>query len=163
LGFTEKETMAKNTGASKFRRVDVDQYNEDMYQEDAGDEGVNGVGGEEADESEVTSLLSSGKNIEALQLLLRHPPISTRNQAAKDKAFALVSKVMMSFKGEKNIDEAINTLDKESVDVLMKYIYRLFEAPQEKNYALVLTWHDRAFKVGGHGAILRTMTDRKHV
>ena len=45
----------------------------------------------------------------------------------------------------------------------MKYIYRLFEAPQEKNYALVLTWHDRAFKVGGHGAILRTMTDRKHV
>ena len=67
------------------------------------------------------------------------------------------------FPGEKNIDEAINTLDKESVDVLMKYIYRLFEAPQEKNYALVLTWHDRAFKVGGHGAILRTMTDRKHV
>ena len=24
--------MAKNTGASKFRRVDVDQYNEDNYQ-----------------------------------------------------------------------------------------------------------------------------------
>jgi len=155
--------MAKNTGASKFRRVDVDQYNEDNYQEDAGDDGVNGVGVEELDEGQVSSLLSSGKNVEALQLLLSHPPIATKDQAAKDRAFALVAKVMMSFKGEKNIDEAINTLDKESVDVLMKYIYRLFEAPQEKNYALVLTWHDRAFKVGGHGAILRTMTDRKHV
>lgn len=153
--------MAKNTGASKFRGVDVDQYNEDMYQEDYGEEGVNGVS--ELDEGEVTSLLSSGKNVEALQLLLSHPPISSKNQAVKDKAFALVSKVMMSFKGDKNIDEAINTLDKESVDVLMKYIYRLFEAPQEKNYALILTWHDKAFKVGGHGAILRTMTDRKHV
>jgi len=155
--------MAKNTGASKFRRVDVDQYNEDNYQEDAGDEGVNGVAGEELDEGQVSSLLSSGKNVEALQLLLRHPPLATKDQSAKDRAFALVAKVMMSFKGEKNIDEAISTLDKESVDVLMKYIYRLFEAPQDKNYALVLTWHDRAFKVGGHGAILRTMTDRKHV
>lgn len=155
--------MAKNTGASKFRRVDVDQYNDDIFQEDAGDEGVNGVGGEGPDEAEVTSLLSSGENVQALQLLLQHPPVTTKNQDAKDSAFALVAKVMMSFKGEKNIDEAIQTLDKESVDVLMKYIYRLFAAPQDKNYALVLTWHDRAFKVGGHGAILRTMTDRKHV
>ena len=48
--------------------------------------------------------------------------------------------IIINYPGEKNIDEAINTLDKESVDVLMKYIYRLFEAPQEKNYALVLTW-----------------------
>ena len=28
----QKETMAKNTGASKFRRVDVDQYNDDIFQ-----------------------------------------------------------------------------------------------------------------------------------
>lgn len=153
--------MAKNTGASKFRRVDVDQYNEDNYQEDVGEDGSNGVDG--LDESQVSSLLSSGKNVEALQQLLRHPPITTRDQGTKDRAFALVAKVMMSFKGEKNIDDAISTLDKDSVDVLMKYIYRLFESPQEKNYALVLTWHDRAFKVGGHGSILRTMTDRKHV
>ena len=68
--------------------------------EDAGDDGVNGVGVEELDEGQVSSLLSSGKNVEALQLLLSHPPIATKDQAAKDRAFALVAKVMMSFKGE---------------------------------------------------------------
>ena len=60
---------------------------------------MNGVAGEELDEGQVSSLLSSGKNVEALQLLLRHPPLATKDQSAKDRAFALVAKVMMSFKG----------------------------------------------------------------
>lgn len=157
--------MAKNTGASKFRVVDVDQYNEDNYVEDIGEEGMNGddggLGGA-PDEAEVTSLLSGGKQAEALQLVLRHPPIASKNQAVKDKAFSLVSRVMMSFKAS-DIDKAVGDLDKESVDVLMKYIYRCFESPQEKNCALLLTWHDKTFNVGGLGSIVRTMTDRKHV
>jgi len=35
--------MAKNTSSSAFRRVDVDQYTEGKYEEDAvNDDGVNG-------------------------------------------------------------------------------------------------------------------------
>jgi len=148
--------MAKNTGASQFRKVDVDQFNEDTYQEDVGQEG--GMNG--PDEQQVTSLLSSGRNIEALQHVLRDPPIA-QPKNVRDKAASLVTRVMMSFKGEKNIDDAIGSLDQDSVDILMKYIYRNFAEPADKTSALFLTWHERAFKVGGYGAILRTMTDRR--
>lgn len=46
--------MAKNTSSSAFRKIDVDQYNEDNFKEDEIDQG--GSGGPE--ESEITSLLN---------------------------------------------------------------------------------------------------------
>lgn len=47
--------MAKNTGASKFRKVDVDQYDEERFQDDdtatdTGDQGPN--------DTEVSNLLA---------------------------------------------------------------------------------------------------------
>jgi len=46
--------MSKNTGASKFRKVDVDQYDEDQYIDEE-DEQLEEQG---PNESEVTSLLA---------------------------------------------------------------------------------------------------------
>lgn len=46
--------MSKNTGNTKFRKIDVDQYNEDRYEDDLlGDEGPQGP-----NEAEVQSLLT---------------------------------------------------------------------------------------------------------
>ena len=45
--------MAKNTSSSAFRKIDVDQYSEDNFKEDDGDQG--GPAG--PDENEVNSLL----------------------------------------------------------------------------------------------------------
>ena len=42
------------------------------------------------------------------------------------------------------IDEAVKQLDNESRDVLMKYIYRGFEVPNEGSSAHLLVWHEKA-------------------
>lgn len=46
--------MAKNTSSSEFRKIDVDQYNEDNFKDDEVDQG----GSIGPDESAVTSLLT---------------------------------------------------------------------------------------------------------
>lgn len=46
--------MAKNTSSSAFRKIDVDQYNEDNFKEDEVDQGAP-VG---PDENEITVLLN---------------------------------------------------------------------------------------------------------
>ena len=47
--------MAKNTFSSAFRKIDVDQYNEDNYREDEQGELQANLG---PDESEITQLLN---------------------------------------------------------------------------------------------------------
>ncbi|XP_005100195.1 actin-related protein 2/3 complex subunit 5-A [Aplysia californica] len=150
--------MAKNTGSSKFRKVDVDQYDEDRFVDadedgDQGDQGPN--------ESEVNSLLTRDKYQDALLLVLNNAPISCKNQAVKDRAANLVVRVLTSFKGD--IDQCVKSLDSKNVDTLMKYIYRGFEMPSENSSAVLLTWHQKAFAAGGLGSIMRVMTDRKRV
>ena len=71
----------------------------------------------------------------------------------------------MSFKGSEKIEEAVNSLDKDLVDTLMKYIYRGFGLPGSENVscAVLLVWHEKALVKGGLGSIIRVMTDRKKV
>lgn len=45
-----------------------------------------------------------------------------------------------------DIEKAVNTLDKNSQDVLMKYIYRGFEEPSDGSSAVLLTWHEKVTK-----------------
>lgn len=47
--------MAKNTGASKFRRVDVDQFDDDKFVDDADTEAESAEG---ANDAEVNNLLA---------------------------------------------------------------------------------------------------------
>lgn len=46
--------MAKNTSSSEFRKIDVDQFNEDNFKEDDADQG----GPTGPDDSEITLLLN---------------------------------------------------------------------------------------------------------
>lgn len=97
--------MAKNTFSSAFRKIDVDQYNEDNFEEDEIDSGTTAVG---PDENEITKLLTqyplqyisfthnlsqfvqfsltemfTGKNVEALKLALEGAPLCSKNQQIK--------------------------------------------------------------------------------
>lgn len=149
--------MAKNTGSSKFRKVDVDQYDEDRFVDDVTEGGDEGG----PNESEVNNLLARDKYQDALVHVLQNAPIGSKNQAVKDRATNLLVRVLTSFKGD--IDQCVKALDGKSVDMLMKYIYRGFEMPTENSSAVLLTWHQKVFAVGGLGSIMRVMTDRKRV
>ncbi|XP_032790868.2 actin-related protein 2/3 complex subunit 5-B [Daphnia magna] len=152
--------MAKNTSSSAFRKIDVDQYNEDNYKEDdCGESQSPPVG---PDEKEITNFINQGKNIEALKTVLRNAPISSRNQMIKDTALNVVMQVLLSVKSSQ-IEEAVNALDRDHLDILMKYIYRGFETPSEGSSGQLLAWHEKVHAVAGVGCIVRVLTDKKRV
>lgn len=150
--------MAKNTKSAAFRKVDVDQYDDESFvEEQAPEDNITGP-----NDTEVQSLLSSGKNMEALKLVLSSPPISSKNQALKDKIVQTVLKVLLTFKSSE-IENCVNQLESSKLDVLMKFIYRGFEFPSENSSAMLLIWHDKVFSKVGLGCIVRALTDRKQI
>ncbi|CAK1549862.1 unnamed protein product [Leptosia nina] len=127
--------MAKNTSSSAFRKIDIDQYNEDNFRED-----------------EAEQLIPGGKYIDALKHVLGNAPIGTSNQLIKDNALALTLKVLLAIKSAQ-IEEAVSCLSQDDIDILMKYIYRGFEYPSEGSSGHLLLWHEKAYNIGGAGSI----------
>lgn len=150
--------MAKNTSSNAFRTIDVDQYSEDNYKEEVDNDPI-GAG---ANENEVTSLLNSNRHVDALKLVLASSPIGSKNQHLKDASLSLVLRVLMSFKNSQ-IEDAVKQLTNETRDILMKYIYRGFEKPNEGSSAQLLVWHEKVFALSGVGSIVRVLTDKKTV
>lgn len=150
--------MAKNTGSSAFRRVDVDQFSEEKYEEEAvAEDEANGP-----NEADIQRILNEGRNFDALLHALNTAPLSTKNQLVKERVVQTVLKVLLTFKSNE-IDVAVKSLDQPQLDLLMKYIYRGFEYPSDGSSAQLLTWHEKVFSVGGLGCIIRVLTDRKRV
>lgn len=167
--------MAKNTNLSGFRKIDIDIYNPENYNEDE-------VQSFQDDclpnESEIVSLLSSKRNVDALNLVLRNAPLNSKNQQVKDAVFSLVMRVLRSFSNSSEIDNAVKSLSEDSIDVLMKYIYRGFEK-EPRDSAQLLSWHEKVlaflkskteliflfqvYAIGGNGCVVRVLTDRKRV
>jgi actin related protein 2/3 complex subunit 5 len=152
--------MSKNTLNSQFRKIDVDQFSEDLFKDEDQTEATSPSNG--IDEKEVSNLINSGKQSEALKLLLSSAPINTKNQMAKDKAFNTVLQLLLNIKVSE-IDKVIDSLPFDQIDVLMKYIYRGFETPNEGSSAHLLIWHEKTYNKGGVGAIVRVLTDKKKV
>ncbi|XP_054375485.1 actin-related protein 2/3 complex subunit 5-like protein isoform X3 [Pongo abelii] len=79
-----------------------------------------------------------------------------------ERAQGVVLKVLTNFKSSE-IEQAVQSLDRNGVDLLMKYIYKGFEKPTENSSAVLLQWHEKALAVGGLGSIIRVLTARKTV
>ncbi|TNN13506.1 Actin-related protein 2/3 complex subunit 5 isoform 2 [Schistosoma japonicum] len=130
--------MSKNTGDTKFRTVDVDRLTEPAFQDELTDEAKPSS----LNISEINDLISSGRSTDAILCILQNAPINSKDPQVKDTAF----KLMMH-----------------KIDLLMKYIYRGFEQPQEISCATLLTWHEKVYAYGKVGSIMRVLTDRKRV
>lgn len=152
--------MSRNTTSSAFRKIDVDQYNEDYYKEEEASEPHSPPTA--PDEQEIVSFINQGKHVEALKILLRSAPAGTKNQNIKDAAFNLVLRVILSIKTS-DIEATIAQLDRDQIDMLMKYVYKGFENPSEGRSAHLLAWHEKVYSAGGIGSIVRVLTDRKRV
>lgn len=61
---------------------------------------------------------------------------------SQERAQTVVLKVLTSFRGS-DIEPAVKSLDKNGVDLLMKYIYKGFERPVENSSAILLQWHEK--------------------
>ncbi|VDI15932.1 actin-related protein 2/3 complex subunit 5-like [Mytilus galloprovincialis] len=150
--------MSKSGNSRAFRKVDVDQFDEDKYEEqDDENEQISGP-----NESDVNALLAQGKNSDALKSALKNAPVGSKDQKLKNKAVQLVTRVLTSFKSNE-IDSCVKSLDTVTLDLLMKYIYKGFENPSEGSSGALLTWHEKAFASGGLGTVMRVLTDRKCV
>uniref|UniRef100_G1N8N2 Actin-related protein 2/3 complex subunit 5 n=1 Tax=Meleagris gallopavo TaxID=9103 RepID=G1N8N2_MELGA len=136
--------MARSTLSSRFRRLDIDQYDENR-----------------AKCSPVWLLRAlccawlSGSCPALLILTAFSFPV-------QEQAQGTMLKVLTSFKSSE-IEQAVNSLDRNGIDLLMKYIYKGFEKPTENSSAILLQWHEKALAVGGLGSIVRVLTARKTV
>lgn len=79
-----------------------------------------------------------------------HPPLVlipffisvVRLLFSQERAQAVVLRVLTAFKSS-DIEPAVKSLDKNGVDLLMKYIYRGFEKPTDNSSAILLQWHEK--------------------
>ncbi|XP_053138631.1 actin-related protein 2/3 complex subunit 5-like protein isoform X1 [Hemicordylus capensis] len=168
--------MARSSLSSRFRRLDIDQFDENRFveepdgaagapnaaagaeEEEDDEEGQPGAGGR----PEVEAALRQGDMLRAFHVALQNSPGNTKNPAAKERAQEVVMKVLTAFKGSE-IEQAVNSLDRNGIDLLMKYIYKGFEKPTDNSSAILLQWHEKALAVGGLGSIVRVLTARKTV
>ncbi|PAV87441.1 hypothetical protein WR25_20061 [Diploscapter pachys] len=152
--------MAKNMQNTGYRKLDVDAYDPENYNEN--DEGVDtpGLG---PDERTVSSLMSTNRLEDALRAALQNPPLNTKNQAVKDKATQLVAKVLGSYKAS-DIEATVKKLTDEEGDTLMKYVYKAMEiSPENALCQLLLNWHAQLVARFGLGSIIRVMSDRRRL
>ena len=74
----------------------------------------------------------------------------------------MVIRVLRSFQNASDIEAAVRGLNDDSIDVLMKYIYRGFER-EPRDSATLLIWHEKVYAVGGNGCIVRVLSDGRRV
>ncbi|KRX79611.1 Ubiquitin fusion degradation protein 1 -like protein [Trichinella sp. T6] len=145
--------MAKNTLNTSFRNIDVDVQNEEIFGDEADVETAY-VG---PNESAINNLLHNNRLSEALQACLKNPPFRSKTQESKDKCTQLVIRVLCSFK-QSDVQKAVNNLDVDQLDILMKYIYKGFEFGQDGSSPALLFWHKIVFGKAGDGAIMRAVS-----
>uniref|UniRef100_A0A0K0FR36 Actin-related protein 2/3 complex subunit 5 n=1 Tax=Strongyloides venezuelensis TaxID=75913 RepID=A0A0K0FR36_STRVS len=152
--------MAKNTSNTSYRKLDVDAFDPEKYDENEDMVTVSplAVG---PDDKLVQQLLTSGKNAEALKAALCNPPLNVKNMdGILEKAVATVVKTLTNHRNAE-IRDSIKELNDDEVDILMKYIYKGMEImPDGSVCNSLLSWHSHAFERCGHGGIMRVFSDR---
>lgn len=129
--------MSKASQSTNFRKVNVDDLDEDRFQDDAGETHESSG----PSETDVQNLLNAKKTTDALKLLLKNPPYSG-GAKEKSQAFALVLRVLTQYKSAE-IEGTMKQLSTDEVDVLLRYLYRGFSEPTDSTCGTLLSWHEK--------------------
>lgn len=78
----------------------------------------------------------------------------------KEKNSAIIEKILNTVT-DAEINGLLDALDSESLDNLMKYVYKFMS--KSSNCSLMLKLHASISEKGGIGSIIRVLTDRKQV
>jgi len=146
--------MAASSLCRDFRKINIEQYEDDFYEDEAAQaEPLH------PQMNEVQMLISSGKGQDALKAALKDCA-SSNNQSVKDAAAEVVIRALTSHKPSQ-IDATIGALSEEEVDVAMKYVYKAFSMNKDGHTcASLLQWHSKLTQKGGMGSIVRVLADR---
>ncbi|KAL2919971.1 arp2/3 complex subunit [Polyrhizophydium stewartii] len=147
------------------RKADVDIDDEDQFYDEA--EAAAPVAELEAalaaKTADVRALLSRGNVAAALQTALNEPVYGGRDvDSIKERTLQLVMEALAATRPA-DIAGVVAELRPGQLDVLLKYVYGGMARPDLFNSALLLSWHEKAYEVGGLGAIVRVLTDRRAV
>ncbi|EGF78535.1 hypothetical protein BATDEDRAFT_26639 [Batrachochytrium dendrobatidis JAM81] len=148
------------------RKTDVDFDDEDQYVDDGpADPSVSELDALLSSKTtDVRNLLSRGNVAAALQTALSNPPTGKSKDVdpLKERATQLVVETLATVRPT-DIPAVVKELQPAHIDVLMKYLYRGMASPDLFNSALLLSWHEKAYEVGGLGSIVRVLSDGRSV
>ncbi|KAI8378149.1 actin-related protein 2/3 complex subunit 5 [Choanephora cucurbitarum] len=152
-----------------WRKIDIDQYDEDAYTEDeilaefeAGLSPEHVISSSQTRSVDVRNLLTKGDLNTALTRALEDPPYGRNLDSAKAESTKTVTEVLNLFRAS-DISQVVKSLSCDQQDILMKYLYAGLSKPELYNPSVLLTWHEKLTEVAGTGSIVRVMTDKRTV
>ncbi|ORY76512.1 actin-related protein 2/3 complex subunit 5 [Leucosporidium creatinivorum] len=152
---------------SSFRRLDVDQYDEDrvlpsdLYIPDSRPPATV-LSDTQGKATAVRGLLQRGDVRGALGEVLVDAPYGEGVDDAKAIALQSILSILNSTKST-DIPAIVSDLNPQEQVTLMKYLYKAMENLGETSGNVVLGWHEKLVESAGTGCIVRVMTDRKRV
>ncbi|KAH9921651.1 arp2/3 complex subunit [Fomitopsis serialis] len=152
-----------------FRKIDIDQYDEDVLLEselcepDPRDP-AQVLNDAKQKAAAVRQSLARGDIAGALTTALEDAPYGPHVDEAKNLTLQTVVSILNSTKSTE-IPNIVRALSPDAQDVLMKYLYKGMAMPGwgDVSGSVLLGWHEKLTEAAGTGCIVRAMTDRRLV
>jgi len=161
--------LSSKMNNAKFRKIDIDQYDEDVLQDSELYEAELRNPAEVLDEAKqrqiaVRGLLARNDIPAALTTILENAPYGPSVDEAKLITLQTLLTILNTTKSTE-IPGVIKGLHLDTQDTLMKYIYKGMAMPGwgDISGSVLLGWHEKLTDVAGVGCIVRAMTDRRIV
>ncbi|TCD62793.1 hypothetical protein EIP91_006411, partial [Steccherinum ochraceum] len=132
-----------------FRKIDIDQYEEDVLQEEELYEAdprdpATVLNDTKQKAGAVRGSLSKGDVVGALTLVLDNPPFGPNVEEAKNLNLQTLVSILNSGKGTE-VPGILKALSPEAQDTLMKYLYKGMSLPGwgDVSGSILLAWHEK--------------------
>jgi len=152
-----------------FRKIDIDQYDEDvlldseLYEADSRDP-REVLDDAKQRQTAVRSFLAKNDIPGALTTILENAPYGPSVDEAKLITLQTLLTILNTTKSTE-ISGVIKGLSLDTQDTLMKYLYKGMGLPGwgDISGSVLLGWHEKLTEAAGVGCIVRAMTDRRIV